>query len=238
MIAFKESAISTALLLTSTPRHMRLLIIEDEPDLMAILVGTLRKQGYSVDTAEDGEEGLYKALNTPYDVIVLDVMLPRMDGWEVLAKLRKTKHTPVLMLTARDRSVDRVRGLDSGADDYLVKPFDLAELMARLRVLIRRGSAQQSHSVIEIGAVFIDTVARTTTKAGLPVNLTAREYVVLEYLAMHRGKTVTRTELYEHLFDERDDSLSNILDVHIFNLRKQLGRDFIMTRRGLGFCIK
>jgi two-component system OmpR family response regulator len=216
---------------------MRLLLIEDEPDLLAGLARALRKQGYSVDTAEDGEEGLYKGRNTTYDAIVLDVMLPRLDGWEVLSKLRESKDTPVLMLTARDRPTDRVRGLDTGADDYLTKPFDLPELLARLRALIRRGS-RQSKSVMEIGDVRIDTSARTATRAGLPVPLTAREYVLLEYLALHRGKVVSRSELYEHLFDENDDTLSNLIDVHVFNLRKHFGREFIMTRRGLGYVIE
>jgi two-component system OmpR family response regulator len=216
---------------------MRLLVVEDEPDLLLILGRALRKQGYSVDTAADGEEGLYKAESTEYDAIVLDVMLPRVDGWEVLARLRKSKATPVLMLTARDRTADRVRGLDGGADDYLVKPFDIAELCARLRALIRRG-AKQARAVFEIADVRIDTAARTVTKADSAVTLTAREYIVLEYLAMHRGELITRTELYEHLFDDEDSTLSNILDVHIYNLRKKLGADFIVTRRGHGYCIE
>ena len=216
---------------------MRLLVVEDEPDLLAGLARALRKQGYAVDTAHDGEEGLYKAESTDYDAVVLDVMLPKLDGWELLARLRKTKPVPVLMLTARDRSADRVRGLDTGADDYLTKPFDNAELFARLRAIIRR-SAQQPRSTLDIGEVRINTAARTVTRADEPVTLTAREYVVLEYLALHRGEVVTRTDLHEHLFDENDDTLSNILDVHIFNLRKKIGQEFIVTRRGIGYCIE
>ncbi|MCX6890579.1 MAG: response regulator transcription factor [Verrucomicrobiota bacterium] len=216
---------------------MRLLVVEDEPDLLAGLVRALRKQGYSVDTAPDGEEGLYKARDTNYDAIVLDVMLPRLDGWELLARLRETKATPVLMLTARDRSADRVRGLDAGADDYLVKPFDTPELLARLRALIRR-TAGQTRTTLDIGEVQINTAARTVTSAGRPVTLTAREYVLLEYLALHRGDVVTRTELYEHLFDESETTLSNIIDVHVFNLRRKMGQDFIVTRRGHGYCIE
>jgi two-component system OmpR family response regulator len=216
---------------------MRLLVVEDEPDLLAGLVRALRKQGYSVDTAPDGEEGLNKAKSTDYDAIVLDVMLPRLDGWELLARLRQTKATPVLMLTARDRTADRVRGLDTGADDYLVKPFDTPELFARLRALIRR-SAGRPRATLDIGEVHIDTAARTVTRAGQPVTLTAREYVLLEYFALHRGEVVSRTALYEHLFDENDATLSNILDVHVFNLRKKLGQDFIVTRRGHGYCIE
>ena len=216
---------------------MRLLVVEDEPDLLAGLVRALRKQGYSVDTAPDGEEGLYKARDTDYDAIVLDVMLPRLDGWELLARLRETKATPVLMLTARDRSADRVRGLDAGADDYLVKPFDTPELLARLRALIRR-TAGQTRTTLDIGEVQINTAARTVASAGRPVTLTAREYVLLEYLALHRGDVVTRTELYEHLFDESETTLSNIIDVHVFNLRRKMGQDFIVTRRGHGYCIE
>ncbi len=216
---------------------MRLLIVEDEPDLLSGLVRALRKAGYAVDPATDGEDGLHKAVNTDYDAIVLDVMLPRLDGWELLARLRQSKSTPVLMLTARGGSADRVRGLDSGADDYLVKPFDLAELFARLRAIIRRG-AQQSHPTLNIGEVTIDLAARTVTRTDLPVVLTAREFVLLEYLALHRGEVVTRTALYEHLFDENEATLSNILDVHVFNLRRKLGQDFILTRRGHGYCIE
>jgi len=216
---------------------MRLLVVEDEPDLLAGVARALRKQGYAVDTALDGEEGLHKAQTTDYDAIVLDVMLPRLDGWEVLEQLRVSKETPVLMLTARDATADRVRGLDAGADDYLVKPFDVAELQARLRALIRRG-ARRARAALEIAEVLIDTVARTVRRSGEPVTLTAREYAVLEYLAMHRGEVVTRTALYEHLFDDSDDTLSNLIDVHIFNLRKKLGADFIVTRRGHGYCIE
>ena len=216
---------------------MRLLLVEDEPDLLAGLVRALRKQGYSVDTAADGEDGLHKALSTDYDAVVLDVMLPLLDGWAVLTRLRKSKATPVLMLTARDRTAERVRGLDIGADDYLVKPFDIPELLARLRAIIRRG-AKQASSTLTIRDVAIDTAARAVTLRLKPVTLTAREYVVLEYLALHGGEVVTRTALYEHLFDENEATVSNLLDVHIFNLRKKLGHDFILTRRGHGYCIE
>ena len=164
-------------------------------------------------------------------------MLPGMDGWEVLARLRKQKQTPVLMLTARDSPNDRVRGLDTGADDYLIKPFDLFELLARIRALIRR-SAGTSQPCITLGEVVLDTRSRTVTLGAQPVTLTAREYSILEYLALHRGEVVTRTELYEHLFDENDDSLSNLLDVHIFSIRKKLGKELICTRRGLGYSVE
>ncbi|HSI12377.1 MAG TPA: response regulator transcription factor [Chthoniobacter sp.] len=216
---------------------MRILVIEDEPDLLAGLARSMREEGYAVDTAQDGEDGLLKALEVSYDALVLDVMLPRLDGWEVLRRLRLKKKTPVLLLTARDKTTDRVRGLDGGADDYLVKPFDLSELLARLRALIRR-SATEASAVIDLGSVLIDTAARTVTCAGIPVILTAREYALVEYLALHRGDVVTRTTLYEHLFDEMDDSLSNLLDVHVSNVRKKLGHEFIVTRRGHGYCIE
>jgi two-component system, OmpR family, response regulator len=216
---------------------MRILVIEDEPDLLRSLAQALREEGYAVDTAADGEEGIYKAQSWDYNALVLDVMLPKLDGWELLARLRQTKKTPVLMLTARDRSSDRVRGLDGGADDYLVKPFDLDELLARLRALIRR-CAGQACNAIEIGSIIIDTAARTVSQAGRTIELTAREYGLVEYLALHRGEVVTRTTLYEHLFDEEDCTLSNLLDVHVSNVRKKLGHDFIMTRRGHGYCIE
>jgi two-component system OmpR family response regulator len=216
---------------------MRILVVEDEPDLLSSLARALREEGYAVDTATDGEEGLYKAENSEYDAVLLDVMLPRMDGWEVLKKLRKSKKTPVLMLTARDRSADRVRGLDTGADDYVVKPYDLAELLARVRALIRRGASQTS-ARIEIGRVSIDTAAKAVFLGVQPVTLTAREYALVEFLALHRREVVSRTMLYEHLFDENDNSLSNLLDVHVSNVRKKLGHDFIITRRGHGYCIE
>jgi two-component system OmpR family response regulator len=216
---------------------MRVLLVEDETDLVTSLARALREEGYAVDIAADGFDGLEKAENADYDAIILDVMLPKLDGWEVLQKLRKAKRTPVLMLTARDTPRDRVRGLDTGADDYVVKPFDLPELLARLRALIRR-AAGETRNIIEIGEITIDISGRNVTRGGLPVALTAREYSLLEYLAMHRSKVVTRTMLYEHMFDEEDATLSNLLDVHVSNLRKKLGPEFITTRRGHGYCIE
>jgi two-component system, OmpR family, response regulator len=216
---------------------MKLLVVEDEPDLLRSLAQALREEGYAVDTAPDGNEGLFKAENSEYDAIVLDVMLPGIDGWTVLKRLRKTKKTPVLMLTARDGTADRVHGLDAGADDYVPKPFDLEEVFARLRAIIRR-SSNETRSAIEIGGVLIDTAARTVSQGGEAVTLTAREYALVEYLALHRGEVVTRTTLYEHLFDENDNTLSNLLDVHVSNIRKKLGHDFIVTRRGHGYCIE
>lgn len=215
---------------------MRVLVVEDEPDLLASLLQAVREDGYAADGAADGEEGLYKAESYDYDAVLLDIMLPGIDGWEVLRRLRKSKKTPVLMLTARDEVRDRVKGLDSGADDYVVKPFDIEEVLARLRALIRR-SASAAQPQLEIGEVLVDMAARTVTRQGEAVPLTAREYALLEYLALHRGKLVTRTTLYEHLFDENDNTLSNLLDVHVSNLRKKLGHEFITTRRGHGYSI-
>ncbi|MDR3377421.1 MAG: response regulator transcription factor [Verrucomicrobiae bacterium] len=216
---------------------MRILVIEDEPDLLASLAQALREEGYAVDTANNGDDGLFNAEGTDYDAMVLDVMLPGLDGWEVLRRLRKSKKTPVLMLTARDQTRDRVKGLDGGADDYVVKPFDLEEVFARLRAIIRRG-ASQTTNVIEIGEVTIAVAARKVELLGQPVDLTAREYSLVEFLARHRGEVVTRTQLYEHLFDENESSLSNLLDVHVSNVRKKLGAEFIATRRGHGYCIE
>ena len=217
--------------------HMRLLVIEDDPLLLHSLSEGLREELYAVDTAADGEEGLGKARATDYDCIVLDGMLPGIDGWELLARLRREKTTPVLMLTARDAVPDRIRGLDAGADDYLTKPFDFEELLARLRALIRRSSGLGA-SLLEIGGVEIDTAARLVRSGGEIISLTPREYGLVEYLALHRGSVVSRTELYEHLFDESDDTLSNLLDVHVSNVRKKLGATFISTRRGHGYCIE
>jgi two-component system OmpR family response regulator len=216
---------------------MRILVVEDEPDLLRSLAQALREEDYAVDTASEGEDGLFKAQSSDYDAIVLDIMLPKLDGWEVLQQLRNTKKTPVLLLTARDQVRDRVRGLDTGADDYLAKPFDLEELLARLRALIRR-TGSEARSAIQIGDVLIDIAARNISRAGEPVALTAREYCLVEYLALHRGELITRTALYEHLFDENDSTLSNLLDVHVSNIRKKLGHGFIVTRRGHGYCLQ
>lgn len=215
---------------------MRLLVVEDEPRLLRSLAQALREENYAVDVAENGVDGLHKAASCDYDAVLLDVMLPQLDGWEVLRRLRLQKRTPVLMLTARDTPADRVRGLDTGADDYLVKPFDLAELLARVRALIRR-SAGETSPVLTLGEVVLDTRTRTAARAGSVVALTAREYAIVEFLALHRGEVISRSALYEHLFDETEDTLSNLLDVHVSSLRKKLGHDLIATRRGQGFCI-
>ena len=218
------------------PGIMKLLLVEDEHRLQRSLAKALREEHYAVDVADTGQEGLYKAESTDYDAIILDIMLPVLDGWEVLERLRRQKSTPVLMLTARDATSDRVRGLDLGADDYLAKPFDLPELLARIRALIRR-MAGQAVTTIQLGEISIDSRSRSVLKASVPVKLTAREFCVLEYLAMHRGKVVSRTELHDHLLDENEDTLSNHLDVHVHSIRKKLGPGLISTRRGHGYWI-
>lgn len=216
---------------------MRVLVVEDEPDMRDAVAMYLREGGYSVDTAADGRDGLYKAQSWDYDAVVLDIMLPLMDGWHVLTELRKAKSIPVLMLTARDAVPDRIRGLDLGADDYLVKPFVLSELVARVRALIRR-AAGKPQSVITIGEVRIDTAGRTVSQRGEVVNLTGKEYSLVEFLALHLGELVTRTMLYDHLFDEHDESMSNLIDVYVSNVRRKLGHDLITTRRGQGYMIE
>ena len=216
---------------------MRILVVEDESDLLNGLVLALREEGYAVDPAQDGEDGLFKAESWDYDAIVLDIMLPKVDGWELLRRLRQSKKTPVLMLTARDNIADRIRGLDTGADDYLIKPFDLHELFARVRALIRRTSGH-AVSQIELGEVVIDMASRSVRRCQEAVALTAREYSLVEILVLRRGGLVTRAELYEHLFDDDDNSLSNLLDVHVSNIRKKLGQNFILTRRGHGYLIE
>lgn len=215
---------------------MRILVVEDEPQLLQVIARAMREEGYAVDEATNGQDALYKASTWDYDAILLDVMLPVLDGWAVLKELRKTKKTPVLMLTARDGIDDRVHGLDNGADDYIVKPFDLKELNARLRAVIRR-SKGQAHPIIQLGSVTLHTQSRMVTLNGVDANLTAMEYSLVEMLALQPGKLVTRTELYEHLFDESEDSMSNLIDVHVSNIRKKLGKDFIVTRRGQGYLV-
>jgi len=216
---------------------MRILIVEDEVDVRRSLIRLLREEGYAVDEAAQGSEGLHKALEFDYDVIILDYLMPGMDGREVLRRLRGVKRTPVLMLTARNSIEDRVVGLDLGADDYLAKPFVQKELLARLRALIRRNH-QTVGATITLGEVVIDTVARRVTRGGKEEPVTGREYILLEYLAHRRGAVVNRNELYEHLFDENEDTLSNLLEVHVCNLRRKLGSELIKTRRGLGYIIE
>jgi two-component system OmpR family response regulator len=215
---------------------VRVLVIEDEPDLLRALVQSLREEGYAADAAADGLDGLARAEACEYEAVVLDLMLPGLDGLEVLRRLRRVRKTPVLILTARDGVGERIKGLDGGADDYLIKPFALSELLARLRALIRR-SAGLADPAIRIGEIVIDTATQTVTRSGEPVPMTAREYALVELLAMYRGKLITRTVIYDRLFGDDDDTLSNVVEVHVSHIRKKLGKDFIVTRRGQGYII-
>jgi two-component system, OmpR family, response regulator len=215
---------------------MRILVVEDEIDLQASLAQALREDGYAVDTADNGEDGLYKAKVWDYDAILLDWMIPKLSGIELLRQLRKVKKTPVMLLTARDAVIDRITGLDEGADDYLMKPFSLNELLARIRSIIRRATGHASNMIV-IGSIEINVASKTVKESGCPVELTAREYAMLELLAMHAGKLVTRTMIYSHIFDEEDDTLSNLVDVHISHIRKKLGKNVIETRRGQGYIL-
>jgi two-component system OmpR family response regulator len=217
---------------------MRLLLVEDEPDLRRALARALADRQFVVDTAADGEEGLFQALEGRYDAIVLDVMLPHRDGWSVLAALREAgRPTPVLMLTARDEVRDRVRGLNAGADDYLPKPFALEELEARLLALIRRAGGQPA-PVVEVGGIRVDLAGHRVFRDGVEVALTARESGILELLVRRRGRVVSRTEIAEAVFDNDDDLVSNTIDVHVGALRRKLGEGLIETRRGLGYLIQ
>ncbi len=216
---------------------MRILLIEDHPKLQQSLLRALRNNKFAVDAASDGREGLNKAEDNEYDAILLDVMLPEMDGWSVLEQLRESKSTPVIMLTARDSLDDRVKGLDLGADDYLPKPFQIPELLARIRAVIRRAAGQSKTSIL-LGDFSLDLKAKKLTQQGEAIAITAREYGLIEYLALHRGEVISRTTLYEHLFDEEDSSLSNLLDVNVSRVRSKLGKDFIITHRGHGYSIE
>lgn len=215
---------------------VRVLVVEDERDLRSAISQTLTEEGFVVDEAADGKAAIFKATAWDYDAVVLDLMLPIKSGWEVLDALRKVKATPVLILSARDQVGDRVRGLDGGADDYVIKPFSLVELVARLRALIRR-AAGNAESVLTVGDVTINLSKRTVEKSGQPVVLTAREYAILELLMLHRGKLITRSVIYDRIFGEDDDSLSNLVDVHVSHIRKKLGSDLIETRRGQGYIV-
>lgn len=216
---------------------MRLLIVEDEPTLGTQLKNTLEGAGYAVDLATDGEDGHYLGTTENYDAVILDLGLPVIDGLTVLDKWRKEGKTfPVLVLTARDSWSDKVAGLDSGADDYLAKPFQTEELIARLRALIRRAAGNASAEMIA-GDVRLDTRSGRVTLAGEPVKLTAQEYKLLSYLLHHKGKVVSRTELIEHIYDQDFDRDSNTIEVFVTRIRKKLGADVITTIRGLGYSL-
>jgi two-component system, OmpR family, response regulator len=214
---------------------MRILVVEDDADLNRLLCSALKEAGYVVDSAKDGEEGHFLGDTEPYDAVILDLGLPVMDGLKVLEKWRKAgKMMPVLILTARDRWSEKVSGFDAGADDYVTKPFYTEEVLARVRALLRR-AAGIATSEIEIGPLRLDTRAARVTVNGNPVKLTSLEYRLLAYLAHHKGRVVSRTELVEHLYDQDFDRDSNTIEVFVGRIRKKLGVNAIQTLRGLGY---
>lgn len=220
---------------------MRILLVEDEPSAASMLAKGLREEAYAVDIADDGETALSQAVVNDYDLIVLDVVLPGMDGFKVCRELRANGLTvPVLMLTARDAVEDRVEGLDSGADDYLPKPFDFDELLARVRALLRRKPALYPE-VITVGDLAVRTRRRQVTRAGRSIDLTAKEYALLEYLARRAGEVVSRAEISEHVWDESYDPFSKVIEVFIQRLRRKVDEGhalkLIHTRRGEGYVL-
>jgi DNA-binding response OmpR family regulator len=222
---------------------VRILVVEDEHKLAGVLKRGLEEHGFAVDVAYDGEDGLAMALAAPYDAIVLDVMLPMRDGLSVCTQLRaQNRHMPVLMLTARDAVDDRVAGLDSGADDYLTKPFAFREFLARVRALLRRDTRNARDPVLRVADLQVDTVSHEVRRAGRLVELTSKEYAILEYLARNPNRVLTRTQIAEHVWDFDFVSMSNVIDVYIGYLRRKLGDDseprLLRTVRGTGYQLR
>ncbi|SHK29074.1 two-component system, OmpR family, response regulator [Rubritalea squalenifaciens DSM 18772] len=221
-------------------KSMKILVVEDNDFLRETLVEALTEEGYVVDSSADGEDGLFQATECNYDLIILDVMLPEKDGWEVLKGIRShpsCNNVAVIMLTARDGTEDRVKGLDGGADDYLTKPFKLMELFARIRSIMRRSAGPERASELMVGDVTVNTNTRSIFKNGVDVAATTLEYNLVEALLAKRGEVVSRNDLYMKLFSEEKEVTSNILDVYICNVRNKLGKEFIMTKRGYGYYI-
>ena len=220
---------------------MRILLVEDESRVAGFIAKGLREQAYAVDIAGDGEQALYQAAVNQYDIVILDVMLPVKDGHTVCRELRASGfRTPILMLTARGAVDDRVEGLDSGADDYLAKPFDFKELLARLRALLRRSAALRPQ-VLRVADLTLNTASHAAARAGKPVSLTAKEYALIEFLVLNQGRVVGREQIGQHVWDENFDPLSNVIDVYIKRLRAKLDTGFsrrlIHTRRGEGYIL-
>jgi DNA-binding response OmpR family regulator len=221
---------------------VKVLFVEDYKPLQKSVAKAIREMGWAVEVAPDGEEGLWFAENNTYDVVILDLMLPKLPGLSLLARLReKGDTTPILILTAKDAVEDRVKGLDLGADDYLVKPFFLGELMSRLKALVRR-SYQQKDPLLRIGNLAIDTSARRVRRDGHEIELTAREYALLEYLARREGQLVTRTDIWNHVYENYGGAGSNVVDVYVGYLRRKLHLPdmpaLIHTRRGQGYVLQ
>ena len=222
---------------------MRLLLVEDDHNLRGFLRKAFREESYAVDEATAGDEALLSALDTPYDCIVLDLMLPGMDGFEVVRELRaRGTHTPVLMLTARGELTDKVRGLEGGADDYLTKPFDLAELLARVQALIRRAQFKREDSVLVVGTLQLDVTGRTLRKDDKRIDLSPREFALLEFLMRNVGRTMSRSRIGEAVWNYQFDPGTNVVDVYINYLRKKLGDmqdgTEILTVRGVGYRLE
>jgi DNA-binding response OmpR family regulator len=221
---------------------MRVLLVEDEPRAARMLSKGLREQSYAVDVAGDGRQALYQAAITEYDAIILDIMLPGIDGIDVCRELRRAgTHVPVLMLTARDAVESRIAGLDSGADDYLIKPFDFGELLARLRAVIRRGRLPLTPAVLSVGDLRLDLRARLAFRRDRTIKLTSREFALLEFLALHAGEVVGRGAIAEHVWDTSFEAMSNVIDVMIQRLRRKIDDpdrpSMITTRRGEGYML-
>jgi DNA-binding response OmpR family regulator len=220
---------------------MRVLLVEDEPRAAHLLSKGLREQSYAVDIAKDGRQALYQVSINEYDAIVLDVMLPGLDGFDVCRAVRRAGlHIPVLMLTARDAIESRITGLDSGADDYLIKPYDFGELLARLRAVIRRGRLPVTPAVLTVAHLRLDLRARQAFRLDRPIKLTSREFALLEFLALHAGAVVGRAAIAEHVWDATFESMSNVIDVLIQRLRRKIdlpGASLITTRRGEGYML-
>ncbi|WP_338700628.1 response regulator transcription factor [Streptomyces sp. Q6] len=218
---------------------MRLLIVEDEKRLALSLAKGLTAEGFAVDVVHDGLEGLHRASEGPYDLIVLDIMLPGMNGYRVCAALRAAgDDVPILMLTAKDGEYDEAEGLDTGADDYLTKPFSYVVLVARVKALLRRRGSGRAAPVIEVGGLRVDTAARRVLRGEDEVVLAAKEFAVLEHLALHAGEVVSKADILEHVWDFAYDGDPNIVEVYISALRRKLGPGLIRTMRGAGYCLE
>ena len=215
---------------------MRVLVVEDERDLAEALRRALQEEGFACDIALRGDDGLDRARTWPYDLIVVDLMLPGLGGQELVRRVRARLPTPILVLTARDSVEDKVALLDLGADDYLTKPFALRELLARARALLRRPPGD-ALPVITLGNVCIDPARREITRDGQSVELTPKEYALIHYLGRRPGRVISQSTLYEHLYDEDDEAGSNVIEVYVSRIRKKLGQDFIQTRRGEGYLL-
>jgi len=221
---------------------MKILVVEDEKDLNRVITKHLKKNNYSVDSCFDGEQALDYVLYGEYDLIITDIMMPKIDGYELIKQLRvKGNSTPVIMLTAKDSLDDKILGLDSGADDYIVKPFDFNELLARIRAVVRRKYGNSSNKLV-IGDLILDTSEKSVTRAGKQIELTGKEYEVLEYLMQSKNRILSRDQIKEHVWDFDYEGDSNIIDVLIKNIRKKIdieaGKQIIYTKRGLGYVIK